>query len=171
MENINLFHGDCLEVMKDIPDKSVDMILCDLPYGQTRNKWDSIIPFEELWKQYNRIIKDNGAVVLFANGMFTADLMKSNPKNWKYNIIWEKDRPSGFLNAKKMPLRSHEDICVFYKNSQHITLNFGRACHYMEWGLNLKQKHMKTIIIMNSILGRTRLLKEREIRRNILEVS
>lgn len=101
MENINLFHGDCLEVMKDIPDKSVDMILCDLPYGQTRNKWDSIIPFEELWKQYNRIIKDNGAVVLFANGMFTADLMKSNPKNWKYNIIWEKDRPSGFLNAKK----------------------------------------------------------------------
>lgn len=110
-----LYNGDCLEIMKDIEDNSIDMILCDLPYGVTKNKWDSVIPFDELWKQYNRIIKDNGAIVLFAQGMFTANLMQSNSKNWRYNLIWEKDRPSGFLNAKRMPLRSHEDICVFYK--------------------------------------------------------
>ena len=115
MERVNLIHGDCLEIMKNIPDKSVDLILCDLPYEQTKNKWDNIISFESLWNQYDRIIKDNGAIVLFANGMFTAELMKSNPKMWRYNLIWEKDRPSGFLNAKRMPLRSHEDICIFYK--------------------------------------------------------
>ena len=108
--------GDCLEVMGELPDKSVDMILCDLPYGVTaRNKWDCVILFEKLWEQYDRIIKNNGAIVLFANGMFTADLMKSNEKLWRYNLIWEKTTPTGFLNAKKMPLRIHEDICVFYK--------------------------------------------------------
>lgn len=102
--------------MKNIPDKSIDMILCDLPYGQTsRNQWDSIIPFEPLWMQYNRIIKDNGTIVLFGNGMFTAELMLSNKTMWRYNLIWEKTQPTGFLNAKKMPLRNHEDICVFYK--------------------------------------------------------
>lgn len=107
--------GDCLELMKDIPDKSISMILCDLPYGQTqRNKWDTCIPFEPLWEQYKRIIKDNGAIILFANGMFTAELMLSNKFMWKYNLIWEKTQPTGFLNAKKMPLRNHEDICVFY---------------------------------------------------------
>lgn len=127
-----LYKGDCLEVMKDIPDNSVDMILCDLPYGQTaRNKWDSVIPFEPLWLQYNRIIKDNGAIVSFANGMFTADLMHSNRKNWKYNLVWDKVLPSGFLNAKKMPMRGHEDICVFYSkppiyNPQMIK---GVECH------------------------------------------
>lgn len=115
MEKVKLYQGDCLEVMKDIPDRSVDMILCDLPYEQTKNKWDNLIPFELLWSNYNRIIKDNGAIVLFANGMFTAEVMKSNAKAWRYNLVWEKDRPSGFLNAKRMPLRSHEDICVFYK--------------------------------------------------------
>ena len=84
--------------------------------GQTaRNKWDTVIPFEPLWNQYERIIKDNGAIILFGNGMFTADLMQSNRKLWKYNLIWQKTQPTGFLNAKKMPLRSHEDICVFYK--------------------------------------------------------
>ena len=112
-----LYNGDCLEVMKNIPDKSVDMILCDLPYNVTRNKWDVLIPFDALWEQYNRIIKDNGTIVLFAQGMFTSDLMQSNRKHWRYNLIWEKDRPSGFLNAKRMPLRNHEDICVFYKKS------------------------------------------------------
>lgn len=84
--------------------------------GQTaRNKWDTVIPFAPLWQQYERIIKDNGAIILFGNGMFTADLMQSNRKLWKYNLIWQKTQPTGFLNAKKMPLRSHEDICVFYK--------------------------------------------------------
>ena len=113
---ICLKRGDCLELMKEIPDKSIDMILCDLPFGQTaRNKWDSVIPFDLLWKQYNRIIKDNGAIVLFANGMFTADLIESNRKMWRYNLVWEKAQPTGFLNANRMPLRAHEDICVFYK--------------------------------------------------------
>ena len=115
--NYEIYKGDCLEVMKSIPDKSIDMILCDLPYSQTKNKWDTIIPFDRLWEQYIRIIKDNGANVLFANGMFTADLMKSNQKNWKYNLIWNKVLTSGFLNANRMPLRQHEDICVFYKKS------------------------------------------------------
>lgn len=104
-----------------IPDKSVDMILCDLPYGvlNKSNKsaqWDLIIPFDRLWEQYERVIKDNGAIVLFAQGMFTARLVMSNPKLWRYNLIWDKVAKSGFLNANKMPLRRHEDICVFYKN-------------------------------------------------------
>ena len=121
IEMIDLRQGDCLEVMKDIPDGSVDMILCDLPYGvlnkQNKNaKWDSVIPFEPLWEQYKRIIKYNGAIVLFGSGMFTSDLIQSNRKMWKYNLIWKKgNRPTGFLNAKKQPLRIHEDICVFYK--------------------------------------------------------
>lgn len=102
--------------MNNISDKSIDCIITDLPYGQTsRNRWDNIIPFEPLWSHYNRIIKDNGAIILFANGMFTAELMLSNKKMWRYNLIWEKTQPTGFLNAKKMPLRNHEDICIFYK--------------------------------------------------------
>ena len=113
---VKLLHGDCLELMKDIPDGSIDMILCDLPFGITKNKWDCIIPFDPLWEQYNRIIMDNGAIILFGNGMFTAKLMKSNPKMWRYNLIWQKTQPVGFLNAKIMPMRSHEDICVFYKH-------------------------------------------------------
>lgn len=113
---IDLRHGDCLELMKDIPEKSVDMILCDLPYGITsRNKWDVVIPFNNLWDEYRRIAKENAAILLFGSGIFTAELMLSNPKWWKYNLIWEKTQPTGFLNANKMPLRSHEDICVFYK--------------------------------------------------------
>lgn len=117
MINTNsLLCGDCLELMKNIPDKTIDMILCDLPYGVTnRNKWDIVIPFDKLWSEYERIVKDNAAVVLFGTGMFTAKLMASNPTIWRYNLIWEKTQPTGFLNAKKMPLRSHEDICVFYK--------------------------------------------------------
>jgi site-specific DNA-methyltransferase (adenine-specific) len=112
----DIYLGDCLVLMEDIPDHSFDMILCDLPYGQTaRNKWDTVIPFDKLWAHYNRIAKENAAVVLFANGMFTADLMNSNRDNWKYNLVWDKVLISGFLNANKMPLRSHEDICVFYK--------------------------------------------------------
>lgn len=102
--------------MCEIPDGSVDMILCDLPYGQTaRNYWDKIIPFDELWEHYERVIKPNGAIVLFGQGMFTADLMTSKRELWRYNLIWQKTQPTGFLNAKRMPMRSHEDICVFYK--------------------------------------------------------
>lgn len=110
-----LMHNDCISEMNKLPDKSVDMILCDLPYGVTHNKWDSVIPFSDLWAQYRRIIKDNGAIVLFGNGMFTVNLIASAKDIWRYNLVWKKTTVTGFLNAKKMPLRQHEDICVFYK--------------------------------------------------------
>lgn len=112
---INIKQGDCLELMKEIPDKSIDMILCDLPYGTTHNKWDNIISLDALWGGYERVIKDNGAIVLFGDGMFTANLMLSNPKMWRYNLIWDKQRGCDFLNANVKPLKSHEDICIFYK--------------------------------------------------------
>lgn len=121
MKDIQLIHGDCLIEMQNIPDKSVDAIICDLPYGVLNRgnknaKWDKMLPLDKLWVQYCRLIKDNGAIVLFAQGMFTAQLMMSNPKMWRYNLIWQKGgRCSGFLNAKRQPLREHEDICVFYK--------------------------------------------------------
>lgn len=117
MSNVinRLFEGDCLEYMKEIPDGSVDMILCDLPYGITQNKWDSYIPLDKLWEQYNRIIKTNGAIVLTSNGVFTAKLILSQPNIYKYKWVWEKSKPTNFLNAKKQPLRKHEDVCVFYK--------------------------------------------------------
>ena len=113
--NIELYNGDCLELMKNIPDKSIDMILCDLPYGKTRNKWDSIISLDKLWEQYNRIIKDNGAITLFAQTPFDKVLGVSNLKMLKYEWIWEKEQGTGFLNAKKMPLKNHENILIFYK--------------------------------------------------------
>lgn len=112
---IKLYNGDCLELMKDIADKSIDMILCDLPYGMTKNKWDSIIPLDKLWKQYKRIIKENGAIVLFSQMPFTVKLVESNLKDFKYEWIWEKEQGTGHLNAKKMPLKIHENILVFYK--------------------------------------------------------
>lgn len=108
--------GDCLELMKEIPDKSIDMILCDLPYGTTRNKWDSIIPLDKLWEQYERIIKDNGAIVLFSQPPFNMILGCSNLKLFKYEWIWEKESGTGHLNAKKMPLKNSENILVFYKS-------------------------------------------------------
>jgi site-specific DNA-methyltransferase (adenine-specific) len=106
--------GDCLEVMKDIPDKSIDMILCDLPYGTTACKWDTIIPFEPLWEQYKRIIKDNGAIVLTASQPFTSALVMSNPKWFKYEWIWGKTVGTNFLNAKFQPIKKHENILCFY---------------------------------------------------------
>lgn len=111
----NIIKGDSIETMSLMEDESIDLILCDLPYGHTQNKWDSIIPLELLWEQYNRIIKPNGAIILTASGMFTAQLMLSNPKMFKYKIIWEKSKATNFLNAKKQPLRKYEEICVFYK--------------------------------------------------------
>ena len=111
----SLFEEDCLECMKQIPDHSVDMILCDLPYGITQNNWDCLIPLDLLWKQYWRVIKPNGAIVLTSQGLFTAKLMLSQPKFFKYKWIWEKSKPTNFLNAKKQPLRKYEDVCVFYK--------------------------------------------------------
>ena len=111
----SLFEGDCLEIMKQFPDNSIDMVLCDLPYGTTQNKWDTVINFDDLWQQYHRIVKPNGAIVLTGQGLFTAKLILSNEKYFKYKIVWEKSKPTNFLNAKKQPLRKHEDICVFYR--------------------------------------------------------
>jgi site-specific DNA-methyltransferase (adenine-specific) len=101
--------------MNNIPDKSIDMILCDLPYGTTQCKWDTVLPFEPLWKQYNRIIKDNGAIVLFGSEPFSSTLRLSNLKYYKYDWIWDKVKGTGFLNARKQPMRNHELISVFYK--------------------------------------------------------
>ena len=112
---IELKQGDCLELMKDIPDGSIDLILCDLPYGTTKNKWDSIIPFEPLWEQYERIIKDKGAIVLFSQSPFDKALAMSNVKLFKYEWIWEKSNATGHLNAKRCPMKSHENILIFYK--------------------------------------------------------
>ncbi len=111
----DVIEGDCLGVMRKIPSKSIDMILCDLPYGTTQNSWDSLIPLDRLWEQYERIIKDQGVIALTAQGLFTAKLALSNPKLFKYKITWVKSKPTNFLNAKKQPLRKHEDICIFYK--------------------------------------------------------
>jgi len=113
---LKLIHGDCLEEMKKIPDKSIDMILCDLPYGTTACKWDTVIPFEPLWEQYKRIIKDNGVIVLTAAQPFTSALVMSNIKMFRYEWVWHKTKVSGFLEAKNKPLNTHETVLVFSKS-------------------------------------------------------
>jgi len=113
MELNKVYQGDCLEIMSSIPDKSIDMILCDLPYGTTACKWDTVIPFEPLWVQYKRIIKDNGAIVLTASQPFTSALVMSNPKMFKYEWVWEKNRGSNFATVKYQPMKEHENILVF----------------------------------------------------------
>ena len=171
-DRYELYQGNCLEIMKNIPDKSVDMILCDLPYSITQNHWDCLIPLNDyveiagkniekddfyliqalngltkkeidilwriekkdgLWTYYNRIIKDNGAIVLFAQDMFSAQLMNSNPKMYRYKLYWEKDRPSGFLNAKRMPLKDVEEVLIFYKKLPTYNPQFweGKPLHGM----------------------------------------
>ena len=117
---MELYNGDCLEIMKDIPDKSIDMILCDLPYGTTACKWDTIIPFEPLWKQYNRIIKLNGAIALFATQPFSSFLVHSNIKNFKHEWIWKKEKGVGFQIAKYRPMQEHEHILVFTTKGERV---------------------------------------------------
>jgi len=133
LEKNKIYNGDCLEVMKDIDTGSIDMILADLPYNMTKNKWDkNVIPLDELWLQYNRIIKDNGAIVLFAQGMFMAKLIMSNPKMYRYDIIWKKgDRVSGFLNLKRQFIRNHEQLLIFYKKQPvyHPQFTEGKPLH------------------------------------------
>lgn len=139
LETNKIYLEDCLVGMKSICDKSIDCIICDLPYGQTQNKRDVIIPFEPLWAEYKRIIKDNGAIILFSQGMFTAKLMLSNEKMWRYNLIWKKgNRTSGFLNAKRMPMRNHEDICVFYKKlpTYNPQFRYGKPLHSKGHGVH-----------------------------------
>lgn len=132
-----IYHEDCLEGMKRIPDGSVDLIICDLPYGVLHKSnseavWDKPLPMDKLWEQYLRITKPSAAIILFGQGMFTAQLMTSQPKLWRYNLIWNKGkRITGFLNAKRMPLRCHEDICVFYRKrpTYHPQMTIGPVCH------------------------------------------
>ena len=116
MSEIKLLQGDCLELMKQIPDKSIDMVLCDLPYGTTACKWDSVIPFDKMWEQLNRVIKENSAILLFGNEPFTSVLICSNLKGFKYRWDWNKHIPSGFGYAKYRPMQQTEDVCVFSKN-------------------------------------------------------
>ena len=127
--------GDCLELMKDIPNGSIDMILCDLPYGTTACKWDVIIPFEPLWEQYHRIIKDNGAIVLTASQPFTSALVMSNPKMFKYCWTWKKSTSSNFLQSNYQPRKIHEDILIFSKGKASFTKNGGKMNYFPQmWG-------------------------------------
>jgi site-specific DNA-methyltransferase (adenine-specific) len=114
-QNFKLWQGDCLELMKDIPDNSIDMVLTDPPYGTTACKWDTVIDFDLMWAQLKRITKDNGAICLFGSEPFSSALRMSNIKQFKYDWVWQKDKATGFLNSKKQPLRSNEIISVFYK--------------------------------------------------------
>jgi len=141
--------GDCLELMPSIPDKSIDMILCDLPYGTTACKWDVIIPFEPLWKEYNRIIKDNGAIVLTVSQPFTSQIIHSNIKNFKYEWIWVKNAGSNFATTKYQPMKEHESVLIFGNNTGLIKYNpikqirapSGSARQKTPLTFNRKQKH------------------------------
>lgn len=117
-DDIKLWHGDCLELMKDIPDKSVDAIICDLPYGYTKCSWDTIIPFDKLWEQYNRIIKDNGAICLFGSEPFSSYLRMSNIKGYCYDWVYDKKFGANFVQAKRQPIKTHENVMVFSKSGK-----------------------------------------------------
>lgn len=139
---MNIFNGDCLELMKDIPNGSVDMILCDLPYGTTVCKWDAIIPFAPLWEQYKRIVKENGSIVLFSSEPFTSQLIHSNAAMFKYKWIWEHGRCANFAQAPYCPLKNYEEICVFSfggmaKNAKNRMLynpQGTKLCHIQQRG-------------------------------------
>lgn len=131
MEKIQLMQGDCLELMKGIADKSVDMVLCDLPYGTTaRNKWDCIILYEKLWEQYTRVVKDSGAICLFSQLPFDKTLACSNIEMLRYEWIWKKKQGTGHLNAKKMPMKNHENILVFYQKLPTYNPQFTKGKPY-----------------------------------------
>ena len=141
MENYKLFLGDCLELMKDIPDETIDLILCDLPYGTTELTWDKHINSTELWSQYNRIIKLQGNIVLFSTQPFTTKLINSNPTMFRYEIIWVKSRPTGFANSNYRPMRKHENILVFTKSSTSTASNIHAT--YNPQGLMIKEGKTK----------------------------
>lgn len=130
---VQLWNGDCLIEMKQIKSGSVDMILCDLPYGVTKNAWDIIIPFDKLWEQYDRIIKDNGAIVLFGSQPFTSLMITSNLKQFRYCLVWEKNKFSDFLNAKRKPMKTNEDIAIFYKKQPTYNPQYWYSTPYTRW--------------------------------------
>lgn len=124
------YNADCFDAMKELPDGCVDMILCDLPYGTTGNKWDTVIPFEPLWAEYWRVLKSSGAIVLSAAQPFTSALVMSQVKFFKYDWTWQKEKGTGHLNAKKQPMRDKEDILVFYRNQCNYNPQFGQGVPY-----------------------------------------
>ena len=132
---IQLYNGDCLEVMKTLPDNSIDLILCDLPYGITSISWDSIIPYDELWTQYKRLLKPTGNIVLFSSGLFTLSLIQSNIKQFRYKLIWKKNVPTGMGSAKYRPMKYYEEICVFgnskatYNPIMKERVGIGKDCY------------------------------------------
>lgn len=132
---IQLYNGDCLEVMKTLPDNSIDLILCDLPYGITSISWDSIIPYDELWAQYKRLLKPTGNIVLFSSGLFTLSLIQSNIKQFRYRLIWKKNVPTGMGSAKYRPMKYYEEICVFgnskatYNPIMKERVGIGKDCY------------------------------------------
>lgn len=146
---MKLYNGDCLDVMQIIPDKSIDMILCDLPYGTTACKWDTIIPFAPLWEQYSRIIKLNGCIALFGTEPFSSALRMSNIKNYKYDWIWEKGRASGFIHAKNKPLKAHEIISIF---SNGTTVHKSQSSRRMIYNpqMNIGKPYTKKITKVNT---------------------
>lgn len=153
--NIDLKLGDCIKLMSDIEDNSIDLILCDLPFQKTKNEWDRIIPFEELWKQYNRIIKENGAIILFGQGSFYIDLVNSNRRQFRYDLVWDKQLTTGFLNSNRQPLRKHEQIAVFYKKQP--TYN---PIYTQGQPLHGKGKKYKTTDIKNQNYGKFEILED-----------
>lgn len=152
---IKLLHGDCTELMQSIPNKSIDSIICDLPYGTTSCSWDILIPFDKLWNEYNRVLKDNGVIVLFSAGLFTVDLINSNRNLFKYKLIWKKNVPTGMGSSKYRPMKYYEEICIFSKG--HSTYNpimkprvgKGKSCYNYEHycnpnnHINFKKKKIK----------------------------
>jgi DNA modification methylase len=150
MEEIKLIHGDCLEVMKDIPNGSIDAIIADLPYGTTACKWDSVIPFEPLWKHYERIIKDDGCILLFASNPFASALIMSNPKLFRYEFIWDKVIPTGFTMANYRPMMQHELVLVFSKGKMTYTPKGG----YLKFNpqKTKRDKQIKGYAVISSFL-------------------
>ena len=142
MSDIQLYNGDCLDVMKSIPDSSIDMVLCDLPYGTTNCKWDVVIPLDELWNQYDRICKETAAIVLTASQPFTSMLVMSNPKMFRHEWIWQKNRGSNFANTVREPFKEHEEVLVFSKGkwtyNKQMQERTGGGVGRVKYGFNMK---------------------------------
>ena len=145
MEIDNIYNMDCLEGMKQIPDGTIDAVICDLPYGTTRNQWDSVIPLDKLWAEYRRIIKERGAIVLFAQQPFTSALVMSNPQMFKYEWIWEKESGTGHLNANYCPMKIHENVLVFSKSAACFVKNPTDAMIYNPQYKKGKPYHSKAV--------------------------
>jgi site-specific DNA-methyltransferase (adenine-specific) len=162
-----IYNMDCLEGMKYIPNNSVDLILCDLPYGTTNCKWDSIIPFDLLWEQYKRVIKENGAIVLTASQPFTTKLIASNIKWFRYEWIWKKgNHITGFQNANRMPLKNHENVCVFYKK---LPTYHPQGIMHIKPKLVTKKPGMQALGEQNKTLNRPHIVKCKNYPKSILD--